>query len=73
MGWLIELKFGIAQLFEDMRMPKKFHAIWTCQNSTCFISILSDQNLRKIAGEEWLNRLSKNLVEGVDMDVRISW
>jgi hypothetical protein len=36
-------------------MPKKFHAIWTCQNSTSFTSILSDQNLRKIAGEKMAN------------------
>jgi hypothetical protein len=73
MGWLIELKFGIAQLFEDMRMPKKFHAIWTCQNSTCFINILSDQNLRKITGEKWLDILSPDLVERDNMDVRMSW
>jgi hypothetical protein len=73
MLWPIELKFVIAQRFDDMKMPKKFHAIWTCQNSTCFTDIFSGQNLRKIAGEKWLNKISPNLVEGVDMEVRMSW
>jgi hypothetical protein len=73
MVWPIELKLGIAQLFEYMKMPKKFHATRNCQNSTCFIDIFSGQKLRKIAGEKWLNKISPNLVEGVDMDGRISW
>jgi hypothetical protein len=73
MVWPIELKLVIAQLFEYMKMPKKFHATRNCQDSTCFIDIFSGQNLRKIAGEKWLPRLIPNLVEGVDMDGRGSW
>jgi hypothetical protein len=51
MVWPIRLKLGIAQLFEDMKMPKKFHATRNCQNNTYFIDIFSGQKLRKIAGE----------------------
>jgi hypothetical protein len=73
MLWPIELKFVIAQLFEDMKMTKKFHATRNCQDSTCFIDIFSGQKLRKFAEEKWLNKISPILVEGVDIDLGMSW
>ena len=58
-----ELKIIMPQLFEYMKMPKKFHAIWTGQNSTCFMKHLPGQKFGKIAQGKWSNGISQNLVE----------
>ena len=69
----VELNMMMAELFEYIKIPKKFHAIWMNQTSTCFTKHLSGQNFGKIAKGKWNNGLSQNLVEGVDMDRRIPW
>ena len=69
----VELKLGMSQLFEDMKILKKVHAIWMNQNSTCFTKHLSGQDFGKIAQGKWSNGLIPNLVEEVDMDRRIPW
>ena len=67
------LKLGRAQLFEDMKMLKKFQAIWMNQTSSCFTMLYSDQKLGKIAQGKLFDELIQNLVERVDMDSRMPW
>ena len=63
----------MPQLFEYMKMPKKFHAIWKYQNGTCFTKLHSDQKHGKIAQGKWFSEMGQNWVEGVDMDRGMPW
>ena len=62
----------MAELFEDMKMPKKFLAIWMNQTSTFFTMLCFGQKLGKIAQGKWIVELIQHLVERVDMGMRMS-
>ena len=69
----LKLKLGKAELLGHMKMLKKFHTNWPSKNGTCFIMVLSKQELEKIPEGKWINKICPNFVELGYMDRRRPW
>ena len=55
-----------------MEVLVKFQLIWKCQSGTSFTQLKSRQKLRKIVGEEWMERWSWFLVSMSDLSMLIT-